>query len=547
MDFFKRSQLASSLLCLALTTGSAFAQAQLDPPPPPESGAVAIDAGPAREKTFDILEFAVSGNTTLDTRSIEKAVYPFLGPEKTAGDVEKARAALETRYRDAGYGTVVVNIPEQDVVGGLVNLEVIEGTVDRLIVSGADYFSPDLIKAGVPSLAPGNVPLLPDVQKELVQLNAASSDRRITPVLRPGRYAGTLEAELKVDDTAPVHGSLQVNNRNTVDTTPTRVAATLSYNNLWQRQHSASIGYQAAPENTDEVEVFFGTYSARLSDSSWLVSGYYVDSNTAVSTVGTLGVLGQGQIAGLRFIRPLPPLADGYQRVTLGFDWKNFDESIALTGNQPSIETPVSYGVVSAAWGLTIPAEGRTTELSLLGVFGSSLLGNDADEIANKRSGAKPNFATLGLSLSQERELWSDTRLSISLSGQIADSPLIPTEQFSFGGATSVRGYYESQQFVDDGMYSQLELISPDWGAALSAFSSGRVFAFLDAGIGRVLEPLPEQDDQFFLWSTGIGLRAALWRSLTADFEWAYPLRDSNDGSVQAGDSRWLFNTTVAF
>jgi hemolysin activation/secretion protein len=143
------------------------------------------------------------------------------------------------------------------------------------------------------------------VQKELVQLNAGSSDRRITPVLRPGRYPGTLEAELKVDDKLPVHGSLEVNNRYSRDTTRTRVTATVSYDNLWQRQHSASIGYQTAPENTDDVTVLFGTYSARLSTSPWLVSGYYVDSDTDVATVGTLGVLGKGQIAGLRFIRPV--------------------------------------------------------------------------------------------------------------------------------------------------------------------------------------------------------------------------------------------------
>jgi hemolysin activation/secretion protein len=524
-----------SLLCLALGPAGAVAQA----------GDAAANA--AAGKTFDIWEFAVAGNTTLESRVIEKTVYPFLGPGRSVGDVDKARAALEKRYQDEGYGTVVVNIPEQDVVQGLVRLEVIEGKVDRLVVSGATYFSPDRIRAGAPSLAQGSVPLLPQVQKELVQLNAGSSDRRITPVLRPGRYPGTLEAELKVDDELPVHGSLEVNNRYTRDTTRTRVTATASYDNLWQRQHSASIGYQTAPENTDDVTVLFGTYSARLSTSPWLVSGYYVDSDTAVATVGTLGVLGKGQIAGLRFIRPLAPLAGGFQRATLGIDYKDFDESIALTGNQPSIETPIDYGILSAGWGLTVPGEGRTSELNLLGIFGPRFLGNEAGEFANKRSGAKPSFAYLGISVAHDRELWADTRLRAAVSGQIADSPLISNEQFAFGGATSVRGYLESQQFVDDGLYTQLELLSPDWGKALPGVSSGRLLAFLDAGGGRLLEPLPEQDDDFFLWSTGVGLRAALWRSLTAEVEWAYPLRDSSDGSIESGDARWHFNTRVAF
>jgi len=511
------------------------------------ASALAQPAGKAEQQTFDIWEFAVSGNTKLDSRTVEKAVYPYLGPGKSVDDVEGARAALEKTYQETGYGTVVVNIPEQDVVRGVVRLEVVEGAVDRLVVSGSTYFSPDRIRDAVPSLAPGSVPLLPQVQRELIQLNAGSSDRRITPVLRPGRYPGTLEAELKVDDELPVHGSLEVNNRYTRDTTRTRATATLSYDNLWQRQHSASIGYQTAPEDTDEVTVLFGTYAARLADSAWLMSGYYVDSDTAVSTVGTLGVLGKGQIAGVRFIRPLPPLAGGFQRLTLGIDYKDFDESIALTGNQPSIETPIDYGILTTGWGLTFAGERRTTELNLLGVVGPRFLGNDADEFASKRAGAKPSFAYAGLSLAHEQELWARTRLRLEVSAQAADSPLISNEQFAFGGADSVRGYLESQQFVDDGMYAQLEFLSPDWGEGLPGFSSGRAFAFLDAGAGRLQDPLPEQSYRFLLWSTGVGLRAALWRRLTAEVEWAVPLRDSDDDSVLAGDSRWHFNTRFAF
>jgi hemolysin activation/secretion protein len=503
------------------------------------------DKGP--DTGFDVWEFAITGNTTLESRLIEKTVYPFLGPGRTVGDVEKARAALEIQYRDAGYGTVVVTIPEQDVEQGVVRLEVLEGTVDRLVVSGSTYFSPEQIKAATPSLAQGTVPYLPQVQKELIQLNAASRDRRITPVLRPGRDVGTLEAELKVEDTLPVHGSLEVNDRYTRDTTRTRVTATLSYDNLWQRQHSAAIGYQTAPEDTDDVTVLFGTYSARLPDSAWLVSGYLVDSDTAVSTLGTLGVLGKGTIAGLRFIRPLPPLAGGFQRATLGIDYKDFDESIALTGNQPSIETPIDYGTLSAGWGITFPGESQTTEMNLQGVLGPRFLGNEAEEFANKRSGAKASFAYASLSLSHDRELWADTRLRLALAGQVSAAPLISNEQFGFGGATSVRGYFESQQFVDEGLYTQLELLTPDWGKTLPGVDTGRLFAFMDAGAGQLRDPLPEQDYRFLLWSTGLGFRAALWRNLSAELEWAWPLRDSDDGSIDSGDTRLHFNTRIAF
>jgi hemolysin activation/secretion protein len=64
---------------------------------------------------FDVWEYRVGGNSVLPNRAIEKAVYGFLGPGKTIDDVEKARAALEAAYRDEGYSTALVSIPEQSV------------------------------------------------------------------------------------------------------------------------------------------------------------------------------------------------------------------------------------------------------------------------------------------------------------------------------------------------------------------------------------------------------------------------------------------------
>lgn len=60
---------------------------------------------------FDILEFRVDGNTKLAKNKIEAAIYPHMGEKKTIDDVEKARDALEKSYHQAGYLTVLVDIP----------------------------------------------------------------------------------------------------------------------------------------------------------------------------------------------------------------------------------------------------------------------------------------------------------------------------------------------------------------------------------------------------------------------------------------------------
>ncbi|HVU24848.1 MAG TPA: POTRA domain-containing protein, partial [Opitutus sp.] len=104
--------------------------------------------------TLFVHEYRVEGAHHLPRLAIEEAVYPFLGPGRTQDDVERARAALEQAYRDAGYQTVAVQIPPQHVAAdGVVRLQVVEGTVTRLRVKGARYFRPGQIKAAAPSLA----------------------------------------------------------------------------------------------------------------------------------------------------------------------------------------------------------------------------------------------------------------------------------------------------------------------------------------------------------------------------------------------------------
>ena len=107
-------------------------------------------AAPATGPGFDLLEFAVEGNTVLADIDIEKAVYPSLGPGRTLADVEKARAALEAAYHQNGYLSVSVNVPVQNINAGVVRLDVIEGQVERLKVSGNQYTSRRDLRGEVP-------------------------------------------------------------------------------------------------------------------------------------------------------------------------------------------------------------------------------------------------------------------------------------------------------------------------------------------------------------------------------------------------------------
>ena len=199
-------------------------------------------------------------------------------------------------------------VPQQDPRRGIIRLEVVEGKVGRLRVNGARWFLPSQIKRDAPSLAEGSVPNMKQVEKEIVGLNRLA-DRRVTPVLRQGVEPGTVDIDLNVEDKLPLHGSLELNNRYSANTTPLRLNGSLSYGNLFQIGHTGGLSFQIAPENTDDALVYSGYYLARVSDGlSLMVQGTKQDSD--VSTLGGAAVAGRGEIVGLRALFDLPTTAE---------------------------------------------------------------------------------------------------------------------------------------------------------------------------------------------------------------------------------------------
>ena len=306
--------------------------------------AYAQDAPPAR---FDVWEFRVEGNTVLPAETIERAVYAFLGEGKSVADVENARVTLEAAYRDAGYGTVVVDTPEQRIVDGIVTLQVMQAPVARLRVVGAKYFSQGRILEKVPALAEGAVPNFKQATEQLATVNR-SADRRVTPLLRPGKAPGTTEVDLTVEDKLPLHASLELNNKYSANTTKSRLQGSIRYDNLWQREHSLGLQFQTSPEDVNQVKVFSGAYTVPMGTGLMVFSAVRSNSNT-VAGVGGTTVFGKGNIYGLRRVIVIEGSETSSQTLTLGADYKDFKESVTVGGNE-GFTTPIHYLPLSASY-----------------------------------------------------------------------------------------------------------------------------------------------------------------------------------------------------
>ncbi len=555
--------LPRSCLWVALCLSCVVAAAQ---GPPAASPVAASAAAPsAAQPHFDILEFQVEGNTVLPDEAIERAVMPFLGPDRQMDSVESARSALEKAYQGGGYLTVFVDVPEQRIEGGVVILNVTEGRVERLKVSGSRYFSQGYIRTHVPELAEGRVPNFNEVQRQLALVNR-TEERRVQPLMRAGIAPGTVDTELKVSDKLPLFGNVEINNHAAANTTPLRLSATARYENLFQLDHSLSLTLATAPVHPSQSRVVSLNYAIPGADQSTWV-GYALNSDSNVAAVGDVNVLGKGTTVGLRWVRPVGNLADQAHSISLGFDYKDVQQQTTAGG--ATISTPLRYLPLQLGYnGSFDEGPQRLTQLSVTSTLAfrrilsrnvAACPGGSADQFACQRQDGDGSFATLRGDLRQSWPLPGEGFGSLHVHGalQAATGPVPSGEQFSIGGAETVRGYYEAEAAGDRGLLGSLEWHSPDLGETLSRWTKRAdgspgglwtqtyLLVFFDGAREWVFDPATGQAAHHALGSYGLGFRAHLARSVTSEFDLARPFRATPDTPAHA--SRASFKLAVDY
>jgi hemolysin activation/secretion protein len=423
-------------------------------------------------------------------------------------------------------------------------LQVVEEPVGREHVVGSRYFSLNKIKQQAPSLAPGQVPNFKHVKHDIIALNQWP-DRQVTPSLQAGAQPQTVDVNLNVKDSLPLHANLSLDNRYSADTTPLRLNASVTYDNLWQRGDSINLAFQIAPQNPNDALVFSGSYLARLPDVDWLsLLIYGLISNSKVSTLGTTNVVGRGQIGGFRFLADLPGSSGFYDTLSTGIDYKNFDESVALGAGES--QSPVTYYPMTATYSATWQGDHATTQLDAGPTFNIRGFGSSPQAFDNRRFKSESNFFYVRGDLSRTQDLPYGFQLYGKAQGQVSDEPLVDSEQFSVGGQDTVRGYLESEVLGDDAICGRVELHSPPLAQYIDPkVNDWLVYLFSDAGHAVILKPLPEQQSQFGLASIGIGSKIQLVNHLNGMIDVALPLLTSVD--TKAHQPRVEFQVWVQF
>jgi hemolysin activation/secretion protein len=528
--------------------------------------------GPQRAPDkFMINAIDVSGVTKLTSAEIEKIIYPYLGPDRSNEDVMAAQKALQSAYAAKGLEAVLVDVPvqpDETFSQGIVQITVNETPVGRVRVVGAEHHALTVVREQIPSLVEGQPIDFKALQKDIQQANRVA-DRSVDPKFTPGQVPGTLDVDLKVDDSRPYHASLDLNNDSSPSTEPLRLAATFRHTDLFSLGHTISLTYSVAPQNRAQSEVFSGSYNIPLVGTPWSFLLYGYTSNSNVAALGGTNVLGDGYQIGARAIYRLP--SDTFQQISFGVDFKNFNERIFL-GDQPLDPAPIRYIPLVAEYTLAGSDEHQNFGLTLGATAGFRVIkrtkceslgdadpgnaptcdlpgggvGVPVDFLRGRSLNANENFVHFNLDLNYSRTFPGDYILALRFSGQLADSPLVTNEQLGIGGMTNVRGYYVSEAVGDNGFIESVEAQLPDLGNLTGPYLDElRFYTFADLGYAQVRAPSLGQTPNFRIASIGGGVRYRLFKYFTGEFLIGVPL--SNGPVTQRGDPRYSFSLKGEF
>ena len=493
------------------------------------------------EKRFQITSYLVEGSEILEQAKIDSVLEPYKGVDRKLSDIETARSELEKAYHAAGYPTVVVMLPEQTIDAGVVKLQVLEGRLVTITVTGNEHYDRFNIRGKLPSLQPGALIYEPTFVKELGAVNG-NPDLKVAPVLKPGTEQGTVDLELKVKDRLPVHGKLEADNRGPSSTPQNRLVAEVQHTNLFGGDEILTVNTVQTPTDWGAVQNYGASFVYPVKWPDHLLAVYASKSQSnSVLAGATISVGGRGSdiaiagnafVSGFRYIFPLFSGGENTHQLSVGADYKRLEPTNATfpDGGTAVVLSSVAYAPVSTSYAGFYPDRWGLTKLSLSakGYVAGAIPGGSKQDFGGmdppdfnqpgNRRGSTGTFAVLQGGLDRIQPLPGDFTLALHVDGQWGSQPLIPAEQYFSGGFDTVRGYRQSEAIGDNAIRGRAELTTPEllsipidriWQRRRSADYTIRLrfAAFYDAAQLWVQQAPAGQASQFRLEGAGGGIR----------------------------------------
>ena len=482
---------------------------------------------------------------------LERNLNPlYLNKQVTSGTIQQIKDEINEFYRKYNHPFILIEVPEQNVSNGVLQLVILETRAGKITVQGTRFTNEQTIKDYLEVQPNAQI----NEQYMIDDINFLNQNpfRQTDVLYSPGTQPGTTDIALNLHEKNPLRIYAGTDNTGVDTTGRQRLYAGLNYANMFNLGHVFSYQYTSsydfhrfqahtaqylAPLSWKHVLNIYGGYSTVNSDlpsPSMRSSGF----NTQIS--GRYNV----PFNGSRFLR---------HEAVYGLDWKRLNNTVEFVDANQNPAFGKLVNITQLVLGY-IGAYERTDfridyEAELFWSPGQVVSDQSNDSFDSLRPGATNHWVYGRGSFVYLQTLPDNYSFSFTAVGQLSSNPLLPTEQYALGGYNTVRGYEEHAYNADGAFLGSVELRTRPcrvlWRYKKKYVDALQLLAFVDYGYGNnkiAIDPLPKSA---YLLGIGPGVRYVIDPWLSARLDYGIKLHKTD--FFGGGNSMWHFGVTLSY
>tara|TARA_R110000868_G_scaffold76328_7_gene219559 strand:+ start:3696 stop:5429 length:1734 start_codon:yes stop_codon:yes gene_type:complete len=501
----------------------------------------------AQKIKFKLNGVVVSGNHVISNDKLELLYKDKLNKSITVADLFGIVQNITNYYRNNGYIISRAILPPQHVQGGIVEIQVIEGFIDQVHVTGTPHGAKCLIEGFGYRIRRCPPLQLTHLEKYMLLVNEIPNTA-VKAVLAPSK-------------TSPGAADLNMETQNK------RMSAYLSYDNYGTRyigpqQMTANVAMYSAINSGDSTQL-----TVTKTPKGGQMTFFDLNYNSPLGDQGIRYTLGATRVQTHPLFVLRPTQTDGFNsnfytsiiypyirtrsqsmNLVAAFSYLDsnttiFDEPLYVDHIR-SLDLGMNYNFADRYYGANLIALNFRKGLPF---FGNS---KDTNQLTaqTSRPGGYSAYTKVSMQMSRLQAVKGPVSLLAVVKGQWAFVPLLSSEQYTFGGNPIGRGYDPAELIGDRGASGSLELrydLNTNYFLRTMQF-----YAFYDIGAVWNILVNASSPTKVSATSTGFGMRFTMSKYLSGNIMWTQPLTKTVAAEALIGQGwrpRTFFSVVASF
>lgn len=466
------------------------------------------------EQAGQIGAVVIRGNEALEEERYQQVVEGFFGEPLTEEVLDRLSDELTQLAKEAGYPYARTSIDTEAAQNGFVEINIDEGRIDRIEITGSDNAAARRMLEGLV----GRPATKDDLESTLLLVSDIPA--LILRGARLQRIDGQGVLQVSLEERDP-RFSVSADNYGSELFGPVRARAAIRYADVLNSSDQVNAAIRVNP--VEPSELLFGSASYRTQIGN---GGTYVTLAGSIGQTAPGGDLGSSDISG-DSRRASLAVSVPLKRSRGGSVWLEANTAYISVAQDDMGALLRDDTLVTASVGLRtrFALAGGSAGASLWVDRGLDLLGatQPGDPLAS-RADSDGVFTRYRFNADARLPLVKRLDIYLSASGQLADGPLLSSQEIALGGAYRTRGYGFAEVLGDEGIAGLAEL-RYSFNTSSLPFDFLHLYAFADGGyVNDIASDLGEGS----LFSAGSGLRGRVG-IFDFEVEGAFPLGGSGE------------------